>query len=523
MQFGRWFACGTATVGICGIVTALLSAQEPRQAFRTTTRLIEVSVVVVDRDGNPVTNLGREDFTLTEDRVKQPIGIFQVSDTRPAVGPTTAPLPIEEVRTFSNRVEQSSGATTVILFDRLNAAFDSQWFARKHVDNYLKASRAGDRFALYVLDGPLRVLHDFTTDHALLRKALDQYSARSSAHYDASNEPPAPVPAGGIAVWLADPSGNMAEFFTERRTWQTFDALRALAGHLSGIGGRKSVVWLSEAFVMPDRLGRPEFLFRMRQATRALNDAHVTLYPVDARGLVGAQTASGGRVTFTTFAGVRGNIETMEVVADETGGRAFANSNALDLSIRRAVDDSRFTYLLGYYPSDTKWDGRFRTISVEVKRKGLTVRHRRGYVAAAVPATDERARTAALREALQGPLQSTKVGLQVSTERLGDSQVNLMVRIDPATLRLERDGTGWRGAVDLLFADVSRNRIGTISDTAKLGITLSDEGRVRASREWLPVARTISLRPETFQIRVVARDVASGDVGSIVIPASQLK
>jgi VWFA-related protein len=518
----RHSACFLAAAAFTTAIVVTVSGQAASQTFRTTTRLVEVSVVVTDREGNPVTGLAREDFTLTEDRVKQPISIFQVNDARAADATAATASPSDVSRVFTNKVNDPSGAATVILLDRLNAAFASQWFARKHVDSYLKSSRAGDRIALYVLDGSMRVLHGFTSDHESLRSALEQYTVRPSAHYDASNEPPAATPAEGVAVWLADPAGNMAQFFTERRAMDTFSALRYLAGHLAGTAGRKSIVWLSEAFPMPTREGRQEFLLRMRAATQALSDAQVSLYPVDARGLIGAQTTSGAKVTFTTLSGVRGNIETMQVVAQETGGRAFANTNALDLSIRRALDDSRFTYLLGYYPSDSKWDGRYRSISVQVRQKGLTVRHRHGYVAA-VPATDDRARNAALREALQGPLQSTKVGLQATAERLEGSQLKLSVRIDPSTVSLERDGTSWRGTVDVLIANVSPKGIGTIGSTAKLDITLTDQGRTRALREGLPVTRTIVLRPDTFQVRVIARDVASGDVGSIVIPASQLK
>lgn len=514
-------ACGLAAAGISAAVAVTLGAQAPRQTFRTTTRLVEVLVIVTDRNGTPVTGLGREDFTITEDRVKQPLSIFEVNDSR-VMDAAPPPAP-PSAGTFSNKIQDPSAASTVILLDRFNAAFDSQWFARKHVDRYLTSSRPGDRVALYVLDGTMRVLHDFTTDHASLRRTLEDYSVRSSGHYDASNEPPAPSPEGGVAVWLADPSGNVSQFFAERRALDTFTAFRYLASHLAGTAGRKSIVWLSEAFPMPTREGRPEFMAQMRRMTQALNDAQVTLYPVDARGLVPAQKVNSvGTVTFTTFAAIRGNIETMEFVADQTGGRAFANTNALDLSVRRAFDDSRFTYLLGYYPSDTKWDGRYRSISVQVKQKDLRVRHRTGY-RPSMPATDEKARTSSLREALQGPLQSTRVGLQATAERLEGSQVQLSVRIDPSTLSLARDGATWRGAVDMLFADVSPKGIGTISHTAKLDIALTDEGRDRATREGLLVSRTVVLRPDTFQVRIVARDVASGDVGSIVIPAARLK
>jgi hypothetical protein len=90
--------------------------------------------------------------------------------------------------------------------------------------------------------------------------------------------------------------------------------------HLSGVAGRKNVVWVSEVFPIPTGEGRLEFLEEMRKTTRALNDAQASLYPVDARGLVGAITYSAGRPRFTTFSQIRGNMDTMEVVAEDTGG-----------------------------------------------------------------------------------------------------------------------------------------------------------------------------------------------------------
>ena len=481
--------------------------------------------MVTDKLGKSIAGLTRDDFTIKEDGDVQPISIFEVNDSRGAA------VALEDARSsesagslfFSNLVPITGGATNVILLDRLNAACDSQWYARRHLDSYLQKMRPGDRAAVYVLDGSLRVLHDFSADHQSLRRALESYSARTTRQYDASNEPPAANPEGGIAVWLVDPTGNMAEFFTERRAFDTFAAFTAIAKHLAGIPGRKSVVWLSEAFAIPMRDGRGEFLDRMRRAVHALSDAQVALYPVDARGLVGAiRTGRDGRPAFTTFAGVRGNIETMQVVADETGGRAFFNNNALDVSVHRAVEDSRLTYLLGYYPSDTKWDGKYRAISVKVNRPGVVVRHRKGFYARTT-ASDSSARESALRQALEAPLQSTRIGMFATAERQSDGSVKVAVRLTPETLALDRAAGTWTGKVDMLFADVSRRGVGKVVSTAKLDVTLTDEGRDKATREGLLVERTLTLRPDAFQLRIVARDVVSGYLGSLVIPAAQLR
>jgi len=327
---------------------------------------------------------------------------------------------------------------------------------------------------------------------------------------------------GGIASWLVDPALSSSEFFAQRRSVDTFKALEELAAHLAGIGGRKSIVWVSEVFPLPTGMGRPEVLDRMRRATRALSHAQASLYPVDARGLVGAMSLRGGRAYFNSFAMIRGNIDTMEIVAEETGGRAFANSNALATSIRRAVNDSRLTYVLGYYPTSTPLDGRFRKIAVDVARKGVKVRHRAGYLAAPSPAQDARSRDAAMRAALESPLQTTGVGLTVEITRMAGDQVTLSLRLDPATVAVEREGDRWRGAVDLVIAQVLPSGKGQVTSSFPMPVSLTDVERNGARSAPLTVERSITLQPKMHHLRVVARDVATGSVGSVVIPLRAL-
>jgi VWFA-related protein len=251
------------TVLILPALACAVLAQEPPQTFRTTTRLIEVPVVVTDRIGRAVAGLTRNDFELTEDGKPQPISVFDVLDTRAV--PSRPAAPIEEETDdarphFTNHVPRSGGSAVVILLDRLNAGFDSQWFAKIGVDRALRAARPDDRIALYALDGGIRVLHDFTTDAASLRRALEHYQARVSGVYDASTDRgpnlPPPGPGETVPVWIVDPSLAVSEFYQRERWRATFQSLEALAGHLGGVEGRKSVVWVSEVFPMPAR-GRP--------------------------------------------------------------------------------------------------------------------------------------------------------------------------------------------------------------------------------------------------------------------------
>ncbi len=144
-------------------------------------------------------------------------------------------------------------------------------------------------------------------------------------------------------------------------------ALVAIAHNLAGIKGRKSLIWISSAFpaFVDWRSGGPPASNRgttlriyfnndITAATRALTDANVAVYPVDPRGLPAPCDRAYWKLDpryrrdFGGFAG--DDYATMDTVADLTGGKASYHTNDIEGSIRRAIDDSRVTYMLGYYP-----------------------------------------------------------------------------------------------------------------------------------------------------------------------------
>ena len=92
----------------------------------------------------------------------------------------------------------------------------------------------------------------------------------------------------------------------------------------------------------------------MKEAARALNDANVALYAVDARGLVVGNFANARRAWGLTMPG----IDTMNDLAGLTGGRAFYADNGLDSLIEESVEDSELIYTLGFYPSQESQERR---------------------------------------------------------------------------------------------------------------------------------------------------------------------
>ena len=119
------------------------------------------------------------------------------------------------------------------------------------------------------------------------------------------------------------------------------------------------------------------------------NREMVSFYPIDPRGLAVFDTpidaksptgaARGGVVD--DFARLRGRLDTLRNLASATDG-FMSESNDFDASMKRVADDLADYYLLGYNSTNGKLDGKFRRITVRVKRPGVQVRARRGYLAA---------------------------------------------------------------------------------------------------------------------------------------------
>ena len=118
------------------------------------------------------------------------------------------------------------------------------------------------------------------------------------------------------------------------------------------------------------------------------NRANVSFYPIDSRGLPAFDTSieedtptTIGVPVYVDRQMLTTRIENLRTLADATDGLAVVENNDLERGVRRIVDDLTSYYLLGYYSTNAKLDGRFRSIKVRVKRPGVDVRARRGYKA----------------------------------------------------------------------------------------------------------------------------------------------
>jgi len=534
---GRSVACLAALLSV--VATPLLQGdQQDRPVFRSNTRLIEVSVIVTNRDRESVPSLTAADFQIFDDGRPQKVELFSIetgTTSAPAQPPTP---PTRAQREFSNEIPRSGGVT-IILLDRLNTSDSDRMFAREHVARFLEQIRPDDRVGLYVLDGngDLRVVHDFTSDASALVRAVSKLRGNTSmalageqdAARLAAEENAARVEGelGNLLGGAANPSGasEMRAHYQGNRAVDTIDALEAIGHHLSGIQPRKNLIWISSGFPLQ------AFAYRGRsatneisRATRSLNDANVALYAVDARGLIAA-FASQGRVSVPTLSMVQTSQDILQSVSEQTGGRAFVNTNDIQGAIRRAINDGRMTYVLGYYPTDDRWNGRFHRIVVKVNRPGLDVRHREGYFAVATQEQAGSQRRDALNAAVQSPIDASALSMTLRVDPVAGhpSEYRLTVRIQPGAIGLERHADQLRGAVDVVVAQVRADGAEGRSLEKRMDISVAGERLPQFLREGLTVDHTFTLVPSAERLRVIVRDVRTGAVGAIGVSRQQLE
>jgi hypothetical protein len=191
-----------------------------------------------------------------------------------------------------------------------------------------------------------------------------------------------------------------------QRAKDTLDAMNVLARYLAAIPGRKNLIWFSGSFpldVLPDTqnntnnrfIGVDNVADEFQETSRLLTQAQVAVYPVDARGLMVAPTMSGAtdgrkyarnpnafKNDLTNFStSTAQEHATMQRLGDDTGGRAFLDTNGLTDAVEKATADGSNYYTLTYRPPEATSKGEFRKIQVQLAAKGYTLGYRHGYYA----------------------------------------------------------------------------------------------------------------------------------------------
>jgi VWFA-related protein len=361
-----WYAALAAVGAAQGPPT-----DETQPVFRTRARIVEVTLQATRSDGSAVEDLTPGDLRLFDNNREQAIATFE--RVRASAVETRRAGQAEPLGRGANRL-------SILLLDALNTNWSDQIYAHCAAARALGQIPPGERIAIFVLGDDLRLLHDFSSDSASLKALVERFSgAAPRGKLDPVANPLAAEFSYSDLLRSKEPSsGPWAAIQQRQRILETLDALRAIARLVKGVPGQKNLLWLSAAFPLslggPGALGAESFHDDASLTTRELNAANVTIYPIDARGLSASSRAYI-------------NIGTMEELAEQTGGKAYYNSNDLASLVRSALEDSRKGYVLTYAPSDLQDDGKFHGIRLRAARRGVQLRYRPGYYADAQHAT----------------------------------------------------------------------------------------------------------------------------------------
>jgi len=553
------------------LTTALVSAQTPAPevTFKTEVNYVEEDVRVVDRDGNFVRGLKKEDFQVLEDGKPQNVqafGIVDIPNTRPRKPAFLAPdaLPIEPDVAVNKQV--LDGRLYLIVLDDYHVAplrsQNVRNLARRFVTEKLGPD---DQAAVVVTSGLLRASQDFTQNRRLLIEAIDNFvgqklpssaverNERKSRDVDANGQPTDdagdPISIDPSTRFVSDDMASQRMF----QTRQALNSLRSIAEWMSAIQGRrKAIIYVSEGvdynlfdiFTGGDPSNFNFENFNMVQTetwdtVSAASRSNVQIYSVDPRGLTtmaqedieigGLAPGAYGLGPKQLMQELMSSQENLRHLAEETGGVAFVGRNDFNAAFDRIVQENSTYYVLGYYSSNDKRDGKLRNISVRVAGyPEAQVTYRKRYAAprgkgpkntaAGKPLDPTKSLTAELVNTMASPLPRTGIQLRltaVAKKGIGkNSDVEVLIDTLGEDLTFtEKNGT-FSNRLSLSLGVFDKQGKSVFAERPDVDLNLRPESHARVTQTGVRLLRHLSLAPGRYQLRVAAQDSGKVRQGS---------
>jgi len=385
MKWSRFVVC---VLSLCGCPVWSIATEITESVGVS---IVEVPVYVWDEKGDPVTGLTQRDFEVFEDGQKRQIEVFFPI----AVGRRLSEIPRDSRSVLPQKPELPRYETRRHFFVVFDYSYNSLAGARRMFDaagSFVDSGlREGDLVSLWVIS-PIRglvMISNFTSDRTHLRDCVR--ALQSGGRLFQSEKMPGLADLTGSAWAQESTSDEMGDSVPpllaelEAHAVESFlDEMERLARIVSGMPGRKSCLLFSEGFKLAPGCGglHPEILEHLDRVTHIFSTADCQLFSFETRGLYSESNldfvdrpSGRGRLFSSTLA-------SLTMLADQTGGECFMNSNDLSKPVRQMSDQTSQYYILGYRPparasiDDPK---KYHDIDVRVRRDNVRVRHRPGY------------------------------------------------------------------------------------------------------------------------------------------------
>jgi VWFA-related protein len=565
--------------------------EQPTATFHSGVDLVLVPTIVRDNGGNHVPGLTKDDFSIMENGKPQPITVFEeVSAGDKVTLPRVRKGEVTNVVSAGAAPTRVTILLLDMLntpfADQAYARDQLLKYLVKNLDAREPTTLLG------LKRNGLIVLHDFTTDSRALIAAVNAATgshpldANPQSSYAAdvlpqlimqgnndpnlsANDPLVRQAADElerIQQFRTGPDAQFANYQREGLVSATLTAFQQIAQAFAGIPGRKSLIWSTGGIpfnvtssgtftpfqifsegVMLRRMDSKGNLGTMadndstladrevslfapywERTMQMLNDANVSVYPVDARGLEVLFTGA-DRSTFNAAVNRDTRLEkaesraALDSFATMTGGKAFLNRNDLATGFKAAAEDNTSYYMLGFTRKESK--GGWKKIDVKVSRPGLQVRARHGYMGISAKTDPKTIQQIDLAVATKSPLNFTAIPLYVafkppSGERSGTKRkVGYSLWMPGSALPND-------GKLQFVIMAIATKKNGDKVDQRgeNLSSTISPDVMARIRKEGMSYEGSLELPPGDYDVRVIVRDNRTSDVGSVhtnvSVPAS---
>jgi VWFA-related protein len=572
------FLCGVVALTVTWSAAAPVFSQDkpsqPQQGddvIRVNTELVQTDVTVLDKKGHFVDGLKPEQFQLVIDKKPRQITFVDriSSDSR-----------TQTANTSTNAADAGAGGVTpkrlgrTILFyvDDVHLAADSLMRARKALLDFIdKGLGPKDQVAITSASGQVGFLQQFTDDKSVLHLAVARLSYQSVSKIDTDQPPMSEYMALKIRdgdepaisyyvteimrqncirtnspepICMVTPQGARIMVLNRSRmiltqtapdTRNTLIRLEGLMRTVAQLPGRKVLFLISDGFYLNDKQTGSQD--RIKKITDAAGRAGVVIYTLDARGLVtealdvmnNRPTDPQGLTMGATIGEVAASQDGLNALAEDTGGRAFRNTNRrMNEWVQEVLDETSNYYIVAWRPdSEEQKKRKFDQLQVTIKdRPDLVVRLRRGYFKSAplpvltVSHKSDKGSGKAyeddMRVLVDSPVPQNEIGTELSLDTYQMPGIGTRVI---ASLKMDRDTLTFDAFEGKQAADV---------DIA--GIFYDDKGKPKTSfvgrlkiygdssaNKTPAVYRFQSwLAPGLYQLRVGIRDVRTGRSGSAI-------
>ena len=549
---------------------------------RVEVNVVNVEVFVTDRDGNPVTGLEPKDFELLEDGEPVEITNFlaiQDGALAPEAGEEPEASGIAGSGTGGGpprltTVPRDQRLHVVIFLDNMNIDARTRNPVLEQLRGFLRESLGPqDRVMLTSFNGALKIEQGLTSLPELLYPKLEEMATAGTGGFeveanrrflfqeiqraDISDSGSATSVAQAEARRLHDAIKLHAQE-VQTRTRQTLNSMEQLTDSLSGLPGRKALLYVSAG--LPMRPGEDlmeawdnkfgglgsalglssstldaldfDTSSEFREMISRASANGVVIYTIDAvqnrdLGAVSAEVggfdlammnrADGGRALTTELSAraQAGFRDAMQYLADGSGGLSFINTKALGKNLSLLANDFKTYYSLGYSPN-RKADGKFRSLRVKVHGERYRIRHRSGFRDKTErQEMGERTMSALLLNVAENPLDiSIDRGPDHPSGR-GRFQVPLLVKVPIGKIVLLPERERHRGAVSVFIAVSDENGGSSKVEERKLPVDIPDSRINDALGQFIGHELTLEMRKGFHRLAVGVRDDIAGVTSTV--------